>query len=74
VTNIPFVHIRDQIGNSYQYKLTEEGYLKQQERSESGVILPEDSRFDVDAYPEEANRPVVFDEVSGSTDDKESVF
>jgi hypothetical protein len=74
VTDIPFVSVRDQIGNGERYTLNEDGYLIHPERSESGVILPSDSTFNVDARPGRDNRPVAFGEVSGSPDDEEFVF
>ena len=70
VSNLQSVSVRDQIGNGQGYRTTDDGYLIHTERSEQGVILPEDSTFDVDAHPEDGDRPVVFGEVHGSTDDE----
>ena len=70
VTDLQEVSVRDQIGNGARYRINEEGYLIQQERSEPGVVLPEDSTFVVDAYPEEGDRPVEFGEVHGSSDEE----
>lgn len=74
VTDIPFISVRDQIGNGYRYNLNENGNLIQPDRSEPGVILPANSTFNVDARPEGSNRPVVFGEVSGSPDGEEFTF
>jgi len=70
VTNLQEVLVQDQFGNFARYDLNEEGYLIQPERSESGVILPSESTFTVNAYPKEGDRPVEFGEVNGSSDEE----
>lgn len=74
VTNIQSVFVRDEIGNGVIFDLDGEGYLTDPERPESGVILPAQSTFDVDARPEGEDQPVIFGEVSGSPDGEEFVL
>jgi len=70
VTDLQEVLVQDQFGNFARYNLNEEGYLIQPERSESGVILPSESTFTVNAYPKQGDRPVEFGEVNGSSDEE----
>lgn len=70
VSNLQRVSVRDKIGNGWGFETTDDGYLIDNERSEQGVILPEDSNFDVDARPEGDDQTVLFGEVHGSTDDE----
>jgi hypothetical protein len=70
ITNIQEALVQDQFGNYSNYDLTEEGYLIHPERSESGVILPSESTFMINAYPKEGDRPVEFGEVNGSSDEE----